>query len=103
MKKMAAIAAALVFLAAQAQAKAYPPENCNGTEMTTVNLDRFGDNNLSVHPKPGAGPEIDELFPGDDVCAINRVGPWVHIQYVRDGHAFTGWAHSRYLAEIRWR
>jgi hypothetical protein len=80
---------------------AYPPDGCEHP-AAVVHLERFGDNNLSVHSSPihpSARNEIDELFPGDRVCIIGGNGdwPWLHIQYTRDGRNRTGWAHGRYL------
>jgi hypothetical protein len=39
------------------------------------------------------------LFTGDSVCAFgNQVGPWVHVQYTRDGHNQTGWVSGTNLS-----
>lgn len=80
---------------------AYPPDGCE-RPAAVVHLERFGDNNLSVHSSPihpSARNEIDELFPGDRVCIIGGNGdwPWLRIQYTRDGRNRMGWAHGRYL------
>lgn len=101
MRKPASIfgACALALAALPARAEpAQPVLPCNGSIMTPVHLDKFGDNNLAVHAVPALGPEIDELFPGDGVCAFARSGVWLRVQYTRGGHGITGWAHSHYLA-----
>jgi hypothetical protein len=103
MSKPYAFAATLITLslltAAVARAETAPAQPCPGVLVTPVNLDPRGDNYLSVLRNPAARPEIDELFTGDVVCALNRSGAWVHVQYTRDGRGFTGWAHSRYLSK----
>jgi hypothetical protein len=82
--------------------RAVPASDCDQV-VHPVGLDKFRDNNLSVHPSPynpSARTEIDELVPGDQVCVLpGNVGPWVHVQYTRGGRTRTGWAHSSYLAE----
>ncbi len=102
MSKHRALAATLIALSSLAApiacAETAPPQPCPGVLATPTNLKRLGDNYLAVHPNPALGPEIDELFTGDVVCALSRSGVWVRVQYIRDGRGFTGWAHSRYLA-----
>jgi hypothetical protein len=82
--------------------RAIPVADC-ALIVHPVHLDRFGDNNLSVHPSPyhpSASTESDELVPGDTVCALpGPVGPWIHIQYLRGGYVHTGWSHAGYLSD----
>lgn len=102
MKRIMIIAAMALAGASVAHADfAAPPDDCRGVDMASVaHLDPHGDNNLSVHASPyhpSAATEIDELFTGDRVCVIGSRGPWLRIQYTRDGRNWTGWAHERYL------
>ena len=97
---LAALAASTAFAGMIARAETVPVRPCAGVLVTPVNLDPHGDNYLSVRSSPRAGHEIDELFTGDVACASDRSGAWFHVQYIRDGRGFTGWAHSSYLREV---
>jgi hypothetical protein len=66
-------------------------------------LDPHGANNLSVRNRPygPSGPtlEKDQLFTDEKVCVRSIAGKWLNVSYERNGRAFSGWVHSRYIQE----